>query len=156
MLLRTHLNRYDRPAPAASRRHSRSLLWVRGFLCLIGLGVLSTVSNFSSQGVSQSGLQNPDKPLLMPDANRPPDANQQMAMHEQQAKNKNLDAANIERKRQITDDSARLLKLASDLKAEVDKTSKDTLSLGVIRKAEEIEKLAHNVKEKMKLTMGAN
>jgi hypothetical protein len=38
----------------------------------------------------------------------------------------------------------------------VDKTSKDTLSLGVIRKAEEIERLAHAVKEKMKLTMGGN
>jgi hypothetical protein len=123
---------------------------------LIGIGLLSTVFNFSSQGLSQPQLQNPDKPLLMPDANRPPDANTQMAMHDQQAKNKNVDAANMERKRQITDDSARLLKLASDLKAEVDKTSKDTLSLGVIRKAEEIEKLAHNVKEKMKLTMGAN
>ena len=65
-------------------------------------------------------------------------------------------AANLERKKQIADDSAKLLKLASDLKSEVDKTSKDTLSLGVIRKAEEIEKLAHNVKEKMKLTMGGN
>jgi hypothetical protein len=117
---------------------------------------LSTVSNLSVQGASQTQVQSPDKPLLMPDANRPPDANQQMAMHDQQAKSKNVDAANIERKRQISDDSARLLKLASDLKAEVDKTSKDTLSLGVIRKAEEIEKLAHNVKEKMKLSMGAN
>lgn len=155
MLLRIHLNRDNPPAPAASRWHSRNH-WVRGLLCLIGLGLLSTLSNSSSQGVSQSGLQNPDKPLLMPDANRPPDANQQMAMHDQQAKSKNVDAANLERKRQITDDSAKLLKLASDLKAEVDKTSKDTLSLGVIRKAEEIEKLAHNVKEKMKLTMASN
>jgi hypothetical protein len=142
MLLRTHRNRDNRR--------------LRGFLCLVSLGLVSTVSNFSSLAVSQPQLQNPDKPLLMPDANRPPDKNEQMAMHEQQAKNKNVDAANVERKRQITDDSARLLKLASDLKAEVDKTSKDTLSLGVIRKAEEIEKLAHNVKEKMKLTMGAN
>ena len=154
MLLRNHPDRYSRPALAAFRPHSRTLLWVRGFLCLIGLGLLSTISNFSSQGVSQ--VQNPDKPLLIPEANRPPDKNDQMAMHDQQAKNKNLDAANMERKRQITDDSARLLKLASDLKAEVDKTSKDTLSLGVIRKAEEIEKLAHNVKEKMKLTMASN
>ena len=40
------------------------------------------------------------------------------------------------------------------LKAEVDKTNKDMLSLNVIRKADEIEKLAHNVKEKMKLTVG--
>jgi len=38
----------------------------------------------------------------------------------------------------------------------VDKTTKDTLSLAVIRKADEIERLAHGVKEKMKLTVGAN
>jgi hypothetical protein len=38
----------------------------------------------------------------------------------------------------------------------VDKTTKDTLSLSVIRKAGEIEKLAHNVKEKMKLTVGGS
>jgi hypothetical protein len=68
----------------------------------------------------------------------------------------NLEAANAERRKQIADDSARLLKLATDLKAEVDKTTKDTLSLSVIRKAEEIEKLAHSVKDKMRLTAGPN
>jgi hypothetical protein len=62
----------------------------------------------------------------------------------------------MERRRQIADDSARLLKLATDLKAEVDKTTKDTLSLGVIRKADEIERLAHDVKEKMKLAQRSN
>ena len=61
-----------------------------------------------------------------------------------------------EANRQIAGDSAKLLKLATDLKAEVDKTSKDTLSLGVIRKADEIEKLAHAVKEKIKLSIGGN
>jgi len=85
-----------------------------------------------------------------------PAENTQMAMHEQNFKRASFEAANVDRKRQIADDSARLLKMASDLKAEVDKTSKDTLSLGVIRKAEEIEKLAHSVKDKMKLTMGGN
>jgi hypothetical protein len=69
---------------------------------------------------------------------------------------RNFDAANAERRKQIADDSAKLLKLATDLKAEVDKTSKDTLSLNVIRKADEIERLAHSVKEKMKLTVGTN
>jgi hypothetical protein len=49
-----------------------------------------------------------------------------------------------------TEDSARLLKLATDLKAEVDKTTKDTLSLNVIRKAEEIERLAKSVRERAK------
>jgi hypothetical protein len=36
------------------------------------------------------------------------------------------------------------------LKEEVDKSSKDTMSITVIKKAEEIEKLAKSVKERMK------
>jgi hypothetical protein len=88
--------------------------------------------------------------------NQAPDANTQMQMRDQQAKQQSYAAANAERKKQIADDSAKLLKLATDLKAEVDKTTKDTLSLNVIRKADEIERLAHSVKEKMKLTAGAN
>lgn len=55
-----------------------------------------------------------------------------------------------ERERQIAEDSARLLKLATDLKRETDKTTFDTLSLGIIRKADEIQKLARNVKTKIK------
>jgi hypothetical protein len=51
---------------------------------------------------------------------------------------------------QLANDSARLLALAISLKAEVDKTNKDTLSLNVIRRADEIEKLAHTVREHMK------
>jgi len=88
--------------------------------------------------------------------NQPPDANAIMKMHENQAAKQNFEAANIERKKQIAEDSAKLLKLATELKTEVDKTTKDTLSLTVIRKADEIEKLAHGVKEKMKLTVGAS
>jgi len=53
-------------------------------------------------------------------------------------------------RRELADESARLLSLAISLKAEVDKTNKDMLSLNVIRKADEIEKLAHSVREKMK------
>jgi hypothetical protein len=93
-------------------------------------------------------------PILLPEANRLPDANDQMEMHEQQAKKQDFATANAERKRQIADDSAKLVKLATDLKTEVDKTTKDTLSVNVIRKAEEIERLARSVKEKMKLTVG--
>jgi hypothetical protein len=95
-------------------------------------------------------------PILLPEANRPLDANQIMEMREQQGKQQNYATANVERRKQISEDSAKLLKLATDLKADVDKTAKDTLSLNVIRKADEIERLAHSVKEKMKLTMGAN
>ena len=66
------------------------------------------------------------------------------------------EAVNAERKKQIADESASLLKLATDLKAEVEKTTKDTLSITVIRKADEIEKLAHSVKETKKLNTGPN
>lgn len=57
---------------------------------------------------------------------------------------------NVERQKQLVDDTQKLLSLANELKADVDKSNKDMLSLDVVRKADEIEKLAHNVKEKMK------
>lgn len=58
--------------------------------------------------------------------------------------------ANEERQAQLKRDSDRLFKLATELKTYVDKSNENTLSLDVVRKAEEIEKLAHSVKEKMK------
>lgn len=60
------------------------------------------------------------------------------------------------RKKQISDQSSQLLAMALSLKAEVDKTNKDTLSLKVIRKADEIERLAKTVKEKIKQGAGAS
>ena len=151
MLLRMNRNRKSDPQAAQFQRRRRRLLWS-------GLAVFAVLAATLSVTYGQAPGQgvNIDRPYLSPEANRPPDANAQMAMRDQQGKKANFEAANVERKRQIADDSARLLKLATDLKTEVDKTSKDTLSLGVIRKAEEIEKLAHNVKEKMKLTMSGN
>ena len=63
-------------------------------------------------------------------------------------------SAEDQRKMQISNQSARLLAMAEALKAEVDKTNKDVLSINVIRKADEIERLAHDVKEKIKPTTG--
>ncbi len=106
--------------------------------------------------IGQLPTQPPPHKPPPPSATGLPDANSQMEMREQKTSQQKFEAANAARKKQIADDSARLLKLAADLKAEVDKTSKDTLSLTVIRKADEIERLAHAVKEKMKLSVGAN
>jgi uncharacterized membrane protein YhiD involved in acid resistance len=58
--------------------------------------------------------------------------------------------ANRERQVQLERDTNNLLKLATELKQSVEKSNENTLSLEVIKKAEEIEKLAHSVKEKMK------
>lgn len=58
--------------------------------------------------------------------------------------------ANQKRQADLKADTEKLLKLAVQLKADVDKSNADVLSLEVVRKAEEIEKLAHSVKDKMK------
>jgi hypothetical protein len=66
-------------------------------------------------------------------------------MEEQQAR-----ARSTERQKKLVADTDKLLALATELKTDVDKTNKDILSMDVIKKADEIEKLAHSVKERMK------
>jgi len=58
--------------------------------------------------------------------------------------------ANAQRQAELKRDTERLLKLSTELKDYVDKTNENVLSLEVIKKAEEIEKLAHSVKSKMR------
>jgi hypothetical protein len=58
--------------------------------------------------------------------------------------------ANQDRQVALKKDTDKLLKLATELKEYVDKTNENMLSMDVIKKAEEIEKLAHSVKDKMK------
>ena len=74
----------------------------------------------------------------------PPDE-QTVKMEDEQAK-----LRNTERQKKLVEETAKLLVLANELKAAVDKSDKNTLSLEVVRKADEIEKLAHSVKEGMK------
>ena len=57
---------------------------------------------------------------------------------------------NEERQKTLVADTDRLLNLAQQLKSEVDKSSKDQLSVDVYKRAEQIEKLARSVKEKMR------
>jgi hypothetical protein len=58
--------------------------------------------------------------------------------------------ANLERQAQLKSDTDKLVKLAGELKEYVDKSNENMLSLDVMKKAEEIEKLAKSVKEKMR------
>ncbi|HME34444.1 MAG TPA: hypothetical protein VKF84_04330 [Candidatus Sulfotelmatobacter sp.] len=55
-----------------------------------------------------------------------------------------------ERVAALKSETDRLLKLSVELKQSVDKSDENVLSLEVIKKAEEIEKLARSVKDKMK------
>jgi hypothetical protein len=58
--------------------------------------------------------------------------------------------ANEQRQAQLKQDTEKLLQLSTELKQYVEKTNENVLSVNVIKKAEEIEKLAHSVKEKMR------
>jgi hypothetical protein len=122
---------------------------------LRGAAVILATATLLAIAQSPPPPGSPERPLLMPEANRVPNKNDQMQLQQQQqAKKASFDAANVERRKQIADDSAKILELATELKKEVDKTDKDTLSINVIKKAEMIEKLAKGVREKMKLTAG--
>ncbi len=55
-----------------------------------------------------------------------------------------------ERVAALKSDTDKLLKLSVELKSYVDRSDENVLSVNVIKKAEEIEKLAHSVKDKMK------
>jgi methionyl-tRNA synthetase len=69
---------------------------------------------------------------------------------EQQQKHAAEKASNTKRQQDIKKDTDKLLQLATELKQYVDKSNENTLSLDVIKKSEEIEKLAHTIREKMK------
>jgi hypothetical protein len=84
----------------------------------------------------KGGLQSPDSNANDPLAGRMEDA---------QAKSRN-----VERQKKLQEDTEKLLSLATELKEQVDKTDKNILSVDVIKKADEIEKLAKSVKDRMK------
>jgi hypothetical protein len=62
--------------------------------------------------------------------------------------------ANKKRQQDIREQTDKLFQLATELKAAVDKSNENLLSLDVVRKADEVEKLAKKVKEKMKESVG--
>ena len=58
--------------------------------------------------------------------------------------------ANEQRQADLKRDTEKLVQLSTELKEYVDKTNQNVLSVEVVRKAEEIEHLAHIVKTKMR------
>jgi hypothetical protein len=117
------------------------------FALAVLLLLLTTVFSVPSftQNASQSAPQNPTQiPRL---GANPDDREDQERTKLEKDMAKKL---NHERQVQLQRDTDSLLKLATELKKYVDKSNENTLSLDVVKKAEEIERLAHSVKEKMK------
>lgn len=59
-------------------------------------------------------------------------------------------AANLQRQADMKRDSQKLVQLTQELNEYLQTRSKGTISVEVLKKAEEIEKLAHSVRSKMK------
>lgn len=59
-------------------------------------------------------------------------------------------ARNDDRQRRLVADTDKLLALATQLHDDVAKTDKNVMSLDVIKRADEIEKLAHAIKDRMR------
>jgi hypothetical protein len=59
-------------------------------------------------------------------------------------------AANLQRQAEIRRDTEKMMELTSELKDYLQKNDQTVMSVDAIKKAEQIEKLAHGVKSKMK------
>lgn len=138
-------------APASKQfpeRRGRSFPWllpgaVVGFV--LALGAFAQMTQPPSR---------PPKPLIVPDANPTPDANDRMIMEQNKVQDRNFSLANAQRRREMMKASDMLQTIAIALKAEADKPG--PTSENELRKAETIEKLAHIVKERMTITIAPN
>lgn len=86
---------------------------------------------------------------IFPQEERPPKENEEWLTKQQREQARQR---NIERQKKLKQETDRLLELATELKQYVDRTNENTLSVDVVKKCEEIEKLAKDVKNKMKGT----
>jgi hypothetical protein len=122
---------------------------VKRFLWTPSLFVVPVV--FAAVAFAQSQNQaRPAKLLIDPQAQRHILQQSQLDDAFTNFEKENARTANKARQQAIKDDTAELLLMANELQAYVDKTNENMVSLEVVKKAEQIEKLARSVKEKMK------
>jgi hypothetical protein len=102
--------------------------------------------------LAQSTLCNDQlqQPRSMYDPSRPRDITQQQPEIPPDMQRKQAKEMNQERQASLKKDTDKLLQIATELKQQVDKTNENQLSLAVIRKTEEVEKLAKSIRDKMK------
>ena len=74
----------------------------------------------------------------------------QRTPEEEKLERDRVKALNKDRQQKLKNDTDKLLQLATELKQYVDKTNENILSIDVIKKTDEIEKLAKSIREKMK------
>lgn len=111
-------------------------------VCLLALSMAAPV--VAQRPGAQQLPPIPDASQQDDRAREPADRALQDLMHD------NARKLNKQRQQDLKRDTDKLLDLATELKKYVDKSNENVLSLDVLKKAEEIEKLARSVKDKMK------
>jgi hypothetical protein len=77
-------------------------------------------------------------------------SNEAQSPQEREMEDRRQRELNKKRQEEIKQQTDKLFQLATELKEAVDKSNENLLSLEVVRKADEVEKLAKQVKEKMR------
>lgn len=117
--------------------------WTKGCVfgvALLGWAEISGRTQWNSKGPQVS--QSPNVPAMS--GKDPNEAASVELQHKQEKLRQD------ERQKRLVSDTDKLLSLVTQLHEDVAKTDKNILSVDVIRRADEIEKLARNVKERMK------
>lgn len=125
---------------------TKSHLWMWAALLAAAMPLASTSLWAQHNGGYTNGASAASDTMHSANGTRDPDSPQpNPRMQEQLA-----DRRNSERQKQLMADTEKLFQLAQQLRDEVAKSNKDQLSIPVVKKSEEIEKLAKSVKEKMR------
>jgi len=130
------------------RSQSGSLSPVRA-----ALSVLVLLFTFTGLASSQTSNAPPQQSATTEtNATQQPQAQNHKADDTAAQKAANHEAMSPEeaRQAQLAADTNKLFQLAQELQAEVAKSGKNTLSIAVVKKAAEVEKLAKSLKERMK------
>ena len=117
------------------------MLWMA--CALLILGMRPSLCSAAADGGYAAGA--PQIPMQQGNQRRDPEEEAREQMIKDMAKQ-----ANLKRQEDLKRDTQKLLQLANELKAYVDKTNENVMSIEVVKKTEEIEKLARSVREKMK------
>ena len=126
-----------------------------GVALMVGAGGGRRASVIEAQKYQDPMSQKNQDPIPMPSASQPggilsDDISSMDPLSRARMKEDRVKAMNDSRHKRLEDDVGKMMELTTELKAEVDKANKDELSLDVMRKAAEIEKLAHDVQNRMK------
>ena len=111
--------------------------------------LLVLLVSYCAGGAQSNPCDDPARQRAIFDPSRPRETNQNPDMPPDM-QHKQIKAMNQERQASLKKDTDKLLQIATELKQQVDKTNENQLSLEVIRKSEEVEKLAKAIRDKMK------